>query len=93
MSVEFLLTTLVVVVTPGTGVIYTLAAALLHTSAIAFQTLKCLGVAHLLYMAWSTVREKEALAVDEETEVMTWMRRTFAGAFVALGARLAVADR
>jgi threonine/homoserine/homoserine lactone efflux protein len=25
--------------------------------------------------------------------VLTWMRRTFAGAFVALGARLAFADR
>jgi threonine/homoserine/homoserine lactone efflux protein len=26
-------------------------------------------------------------------KVLTWMRRVFAGAFVALGARLAVADR
>ena len=25
--------------------------------------------------------------------VMTWLRRTFAGAFVLLGARLALADR
>jgi hypothetical protein len=25
--------------------------------------------------------------------VVTWMRRAFAGAFVALGARLALADR
>jgi len=25
--------------------------------------------------------------------VLTWMRRTFAGAFVALGAKLALADR
>ena len=29
-------------------------AALLHTSAVAFQTLKYLGVAYLLWMAWST---------------------------------------
>ena len=27
-------------------------AAVLHTSAVAFQTLKFLGVAYLLYMAW-----------------------------------------
>ncbi|MGH2808263.1 MAG: LysE family translocator [Actinomycetota bacterium] len=99
MSIEFLVTTLVVVVTPGTGVIYTLAAglsrgrrasvvaafactlgivphmvaaltglaALLHTSAVAFQTLKYAGVVYLLYMAWTTVREKGALVVDEDS--------------------------
>jgi threonine/homoserine/homoserine lactone efflux protein len=96
-STEFLLTTLVVVATPGTGVLYTLAAglargarasvvaafgctlgivphmlaaitglaALLHTSAVAFQTLKYLGVAYLLFMAWSTLRDRGALAVEE----------------------------
>ncbi|HZB07101.1 MAG TPA: LysE family translocator [Thermoleophilaceae bacterium] len=96
-STEFLLTTLVVVATPGTGVLYTLAAglargasasvvaafgctlgivphmlaaitglaALLHTSAVAFQTLKYLGVAYLLYMAWTTIRERGPLTVDE----------------------------
>jgi len=202
-SAEFLLTTLIVVATPGTGVIYTLAAglargarasviaavgctlgivphmvaaitgaaALLHSSALAFQTLKYLGVVYLLYMAWSTLREKGALTVDEQTappsatrvissgvlvnilnpkltifffaflpqfvstddegallhmlglsgvfmlvtlvvfagygvfaasvrtrvigrpRVMTWMRRGFAGSFVALGTRLALAAR
>jgi len=97
MSPEFLLTTLVIVATPGTGVLYTLAAglsrgagasvvaalgctlgivphmlaaitglaALLHTSALAFAVLKYLGVAYLLYMAWSTLRETGALAVEE----------------------------
>jgi threonine/homoserine/homoserine lactone efflux protein len=98
MSVEFLLTSLIVVATPGTGVIYTLAAgltrgartsivaaagctlgivphmaaaitgvaALLHTSAVAFGVLKYAGVAYLLYMAWSTLRDKGALAVGQE---------------------------
>lgn len=203
MSIEFLVTTLIIVATPGTGVIFTLAAglsrgaraslvaaagctlgivphmvaaitglaALLHTSAMAFQTLKYLGVAYLLYMAWATLKEKGTLAVAEETAprsslnvivsgilinilnpkltifffaflpqfvsteepravprmlelsavfmlltfimfavygvfaaavrnhvvsrpaVMTWMRRVFAGSFVALGARLAVTER
>ncbi|MCT9082031.1 LysE family translocator [Streptomyces fulvoviolaceus] len=97
MSIAFLLTTLVVVATPGTGVVYTLAAglsrgrrasvvaafactlgivphvvatvtglaALLNASAAAFQVLKYAGVAYLLYMAWATVRDKEAIAVDE----------------------------
>ncbi len=97
MSAAFLLTTLVIVATPGTGVLYTLAAglargarasvvaaigctlgivphmlaaitglaALLHTSALAFQTLKYLGVAYLLFMAWSTLRDKGALTVEE----------------------------
>ncbi|KAB1146306.1 LysE family translocator [Streptomyces luteolifulvus] len=203
MSIAFLLTTLVVVATPGTGVVYTLAAglsrgrrasvvaavgctlgivphmlatvtgvaALLHTSATAFQVLKYAGVAYLLYMAWATVRDKEAITVDRETtplsagrvivrgvlinilnpkltifffaflpqfvspgephsvvrmlglsgvfmlvtfavfaaygvlaasvrrhvvsrpRVLTWLRRTFAGSFVALGAKLALTAR
>jgi threonine/homoserine/homoserine lactone efflux protein len=197
------LTSLVVVVSPGTGVLYTMAAglsrgarasfiaavgctlgiiphmvaaitglaALLHTSAVAFQALKYVGVAYLLLVAWTTLKEKGALTVEQETAprsatsvivsailvnilnpkltifffaflpqfvsardpnafirmvelsavfmlitlvvfvaygsfaaairtqvigrptVLTWMRRVFAGAFVALGARLAFADR
>ncbi|MBA2313560.1 MAG: LysE family translocator [Actinobacteria bacterium] len=98
MSIEFLLTSIIVVATPGTGVLYTLTAglsrgarastvaavgctlgilphmvaaitglaALLHTSALAFQILKYLGVAYLLYMAWSTLRDKDSPTVDEE---------------------------
>ena len=90
MSLEFLLTSFIVVVSPGTGVLYTLAAgltrgsrasvvaafgctigivphmaaailglaALLHASALAFQSFKYLGVAYLLYMAWNTLRER-----------------------------------
>lgn len=203
MTLEFLITSFIVVVSPGTGVLYTLAAglsrgsrasvvaafgctvgivphmaaaimglaALLHTSALAFQVFKYLGVAYLLYMAWSTLREHGALKVEKDTSarsalqvtvtgilinilnpklsifflaflpqfvsadeahplsrmlllsavfmlmtfvvfvgyglfaasirdhvisrprVLTWMRRAFAGAFAALGARLAFADR
>ena len=98
MTVEFLLTSLIIVATPGTGVLYTVAAgltrgarasivaavgctlgiiphmaaaitglaALLHTSAVAFGVLKYLGVAYLLYLAWSTLKDKGALAVEEE---------------------------
>ena len=203
MSIEFLVTSLVIIATPGTGVLYTLAAglsrgsrasivaalgctlgivphmaaaimglaALLHASALAFQTLKVLGVAYLLYMAWNALREQGALSVEPSVDrrsarqvivaailinilnpklsifflaflpqfvsanepdalshmlglsavfmlltfivfagygiiaaamrhqviarprVLTWLRRAFAGAFVALGARLALADR
>jgi len=202
-SIEFLITSFIVVVSPGTGVLYTLAtglsrgsrasvvaafgctigivphiaaaimglAALLHTSALAFQLFKYLGVAYLLYMAWSTLREHGVLSVEKETSaksaaqttvtailinilnpklsifflaflpqfvsaeelhplarmlelsvvfmlmtfvvfvgyglfaasirdhvisrplVLTWMRRSFAAAFGALGAKLAFADR
>src|SRR3712207_4584528 len=99
MSVEFLITTLVVVATPGTGVLYTVAAglargarasvvaavgctlgtlphvlaavtglaALLHTSAVAFQVVKYAGVAYLLYMAWNTIRDTASLAVVVES--------------------------
>lgn len=97
MSLDFLVTSLIVIVTPGTGVHYTLAAglsrgrrasvvaafgrmpgivphmaaailglaALLHASALAFQTLKYLGVAYLLYMAWEALRERGALRFEE----------------------------
>jgi threonine/homoserine/homoserine lactone efflux protein len=41
-------------------------AALLHTSAVAFGVLKYAGVAYLLYMAWSTLKDKGALAVEQE---------------------------
>lgn len=98
MSLEFLLTSLVVVLLPGTGVIYTLAiglgrgfkasvaaafgctfgivpaavasiiglAALLHTSALAFQIIKYLGVLYLFYMAWSILKDGGAMDVSEE---------------------------
>jgi len=202
-SVEFLVTSFIVIVSPGTGVLYTLAAglsrgsrasvvaafgctigivphmaaaimglaALLHASALAFQMFKYLGVAYLLYMAWNTLRERGALRVEKKVgarsalqvtvtailinilnpklsifflaflpqfvsageahplarmlelsavfmlmtfvvfvgyglfaasirdhvisrpKVLTWMRRSFAAAFAALGARLAFTDR
>jgi len=202
-SLEFLITSLIVVASPGTGVLYTLGtglsrgarasvvaafgctvgivphmgaaimglAAILHTSALAFQTFKYLGVAYLLYMAWNTLKEHGALKVEKEVgarsalqvtvtailvnilnpklsifflaflpqfvstgeahplsrmlelsgvfmlmtfvvfvgyglfaaairdhvisrpRVLTWMRRSFAAAFVGLGAKLAFADR
>jgi threonine/homoserine/homoserine lactone efflux protein len=203
MSLDFLVTSLIIVVSPATGVLYTLAAglsrgpkasvvaafgctlgivphmaaailglaALLHTSAVAFHTFKYVGVAYLLYMAWMTLKEHGALRVEPDNSgrsalqvtihailinilnpklsifffaflpqfvhahephplarmlelsavfmlltfmvfvgyglfaaairqhvitrprILTWMRRAFAGAFVALGAKLAVADR
>ncbi|TCQ02200.1 threonine/homoserine/homoserine lactone efflux protein [Rhizobium sp. PP-F2F-G36] len=96
MSPEFLLTTLIIVASPGTGALYTLAAGLsggmrasliaafgctlgivphmlaaisglavlLHASAAAFQILKWLGVAYLLFMAWSMFRERGMLRLD-----------------------------
>jgi threonine/homoserine/homoserine lactone efflux protein len=97
-DLAFVLTSLVVVVSPGTGVVYTLAtglssgsrasvvaafgctlgilphmaaaitglAALLYTSALAFEVLKYLGVAYLLYMAWQTLREHGALQLEKK---------------------------
>ena len=44
-------------------------AAILHSSAIAFQTIKWAGVAYLLYLAWITWRDKSELvssATDSE---------------------------
>ena len=90
MGLDFLGTSLIVVIAPGTGVIYTLAmglgrgraasvfaaigctagivphllaavlglAAVLHASAVAFQAVKIAGVLFLLYMAWTMLRQR-----------------------------------
>ncbi|KAA2258071.1 LysE family translocator [Solihabitans fulvus] len=114
MSLAFLLTTLIVVVTPGTGVVYTLSAgisrgrrasvvaavgctlgivphmlatitglaALLHTSAVAFQVLRYLGVAYLLYMAIATLRDKDSIVVDREAEPRSAARVILSGVLI-----------
>ena len=41
-------------------------AALLHTSALAFQILKYLGVAYLLYMAWVMFRDRGMLNLNDQ---------------------------
>ena len=94
-TLEFLITSLIVVLIPGTGVIFTVStgiiqgrkasvfaaigctagivphlvatilglAAVLHTSAVAFQALKFAGVAYLFYIAYATWRDKAPFAV------------------------------
>lgn len=106
MTLTFLLTSLVVVATPGTGAVYAIAAglsrgaragliaalgctigviphmvgaitglaAILNSSAVAFQAIKWLGVAYLLYLAWQTLRNKQAIAVDENVETLSAWR-------------------
>jgi threonine/homoserine/homoserine lactone efflux protein len=96
MTTGFLLTSLIVILSPGTGVIYTLGAglsrgfrasvvaafgctlgivphmaaailglaALLHASGLAFEVFKYAGVAYLLYLAWSALKEHGALRVE-----------------------------
>jgi threonine/homoserine/homoserine lactone efflux protein len=41
-------------------------AALLRASGVAFEALKALGVAYLLYMAWVTWRDRSSLIIDDE---------------------------
>ncbi|MFN5412489.1 LysE family translocator, partial [Bradyrhizobium sp.] len=111
MSAAFLLTSLIVVASPGTGVLYTLAvaltrgsrmsiaaafgctlgiipamlaaivglAAVLHTSALAFAALKYCGVAYLLYMAWQTLGERGALAVEAQGDARSAGRVVLTG--------------
>ena len=45
--------------------------ALMHTSALAFQALKYLGVAYLFYLAYATWRDKTSFAVDETSSTAT----------------------
>ena len=95
-TVEFLITSLIVVLIPGTGVVFTVSmglaqgrraslfaavgctlgivphllatilglAAVMHTSALAFQVLKYAGVAYLLYLAVATWRDRSAFTVQ-----------------------------
>lgn len=103
LSLEFLITSLVVVLIPGTGVIYTVStglaqgrkasvfaalgctagivphllatvlglAAVMHASALAFQALKCAGVAYLFYIAFATWRDKSAFAIGGSASTST----------------------
>lgn len=43
-------------------------AALLHTSALAFNILKYLGVLYLIYMAWNMWRDQSALGLEENAD-------------------------
>ncbi len=102
-TLEFLITSLIVVLIPGTGVIFTVStgiiqgrkasvfaalgcttgivphllatvlglAAVLHTSAVAFQALKFAGVAYLFYIAYATWRDKSAFAIDGTSSTST----------------------
>lgn len=106
MTVAFLLTTLVVVATPGTGAVYTIAAglsrgtkagivaafgctlgvlphmvaaitglaAILNASAVAFESIKWLGVAYLLYLAWQTLRDNSAIDIDDKSDRVSFWR-------------------
>ena len=39
-------------------------AAVMHTSAVAFNTIKYAGVVYLVYLAWQTWRDRSSLTVD-----------------------------
>lgn len=113
-SLHFLITAFVVVIAPGTGVIYTLAlglgqgrraailaavgctfgivphllaatlglAAVMHSSAVLFHTVKWAGVAYLLYLAWGMAREGGALSVQAQTSADTGLKIAVRGALI-----------
>jgi len=100
---EFLITTLIVVLIPGTGVIYTMSiglfigkkeslfaaigctlgivphliaaifglSAILHTSAVAFTTLKIIGVIYLLYLAYCMWKENGMIKIENNQKSNT----------------------
>ncbi|WP_242613355.1 LysE family translocator [Herbihabitans rhizosphaerae] len=59
-------------------------AALPHTSAVAFQVIKYLGVAYLLYMAWATWRDKGALTVEQDKQPLLVRKVIMSGVLVNL---------
>ena len=107
MSIEFLITALIIVATPGVGALYTISAglrrgaragvlaafagtvgivphllaaitglaAILHSSAVAYEILRWLGVAYLLYMAWQSWRDRQAAAPDHQAPEQAEQRR------------------
>lgn len=100
-SMEFLITSLILVLIPGTGVIYTIStgiflgvrasfaaalgctlgilpsmlasifglAVILHTSALAFQVIKFIGVAYLLYLAWCMWKDTGGVQLENKKEL------------------------
>ncbi|RCX08450.1 LysE family translocator [Marinomonas foliarum] len=100
-SIEFLITSLILVLIPGTGVIYTIStgiflgirasfaaalgctlgilpsmlasifglAVILHTSALAFQVIKFIGVAYLLYLAWCMWKDTGGVQLENKKEL------------------------
>lgn len=102
-TTQFLLTSLIVALVPGTGVIFTVStglmqgrraalfaalgctvgiiphllatilglAALMHTSALAFQTLKYAGVVYLLYLAYATWQDTSTFQLDTSSSRST----------------------
>lgn len=98
-TLQFLITSLIIVLIPGTGVIFTIStgimqgrraslfasigctagivphllattlglAAVMHTSAVAFQILKFSGVAYLFYLALVTWTDKTAFTIDDSS--------------------------
>jgi len=114
MSIEFFITSIVVILLPGTGVLYTMAiglgrgfrasvaaavgctagiipaalasiiglAAIFHTSAVAFQVVKYLGVLYMLYMAWNILRDGGALDVKQDKKPISLTRIAINGALI-----------
>lgn len=100
MSIAFLITSLLVVASPGTGALYTISSSLSHgvraglvaalgctlgivphmlaavlglatvfrTSALAFEVLKMVGAAYLLYMAWRALRDTSLLQAADSAK-------------------------
>lgn len=102
-TTEFVVTSLIVALIPGTGVLFTLSvglaqgrraalfaalgctagivphllatvlglAALMHTSALAFQTLKVAGTAYLFYLAFVTWKDRQGFTLAAQAPART----------------------
>ena len=116
MSFEFFLTCIVLVLTPGTGMIYTMVcalsegrrgailgaigstlsilphiiaavlglAALLHASAMAFEVVKWVGVAYLVYIGWKTWSETSMLDLSAEVACTSGRRLIWRGVLASV---------
>lgn len=116
MGPTFLLTSIVVILLPGTGVLYTLAvglnrgwrasvlaafgctlgilpsaaasvtglATLLYASSLAFQAIKYAGAVYLFYLAWQLLRDRGTLQLAERDPDVAALpaRRIVAGGFL-----------
>lgn len=113
-SIEYIFTALIVILIPGTGVIYTISnglfygvkatffaalgctlgiipsllacilglSVLLHSSAVAFEIIRYIGVAYLLYLAWMTYKQSAALSFGKKTKRMSHLQIMIRGCLI-----------
>lgn len=105
-SSEFLVTSLVIAMIPGTGVVFTISTGLLlGWRASIFASLGCtagilphllasvMGMTFAVFVVYGVPAHSIRAAVLKSPRFMIWLQRSFAAAFALLGVNLALSER